>query len=165
MKKIIINTTLVILVIGIFAYILIPNSEEKITTVTSTTVSVVDPPCNILFNSNEDTFLVEDNQCISTYIGQYSNSMYSSLLIECRASADGDSKERQQLSDDRAKQLKYILMDRGVDSLDININSYGDTSPLPGVDQSTPEGKMLNRSCQLTGVINNFLSTETTLES
>jgi len=165
MKKIIINTTLVILIFAIFAYILIPNSESKPAVTTSTTILVIDPPCNILFNSNEDTFLVEDNQCINTYIGQYSNSVYVSLLIECRASADGDSKERQQLSDDRAKQLKYILMDRGVNSLDININSYGDTSPLPGVNQSTPEGKMLNRSCQLTGVVDSFLSTETTLES
>jgi outer membrane protein OmpA-like peptidoglycan-associated protein len=165
MKKILINTTLVILILGIFAYILVPNSESKPIVVTSTTVPVVDPPCNILFNSNEDTFLVENNQCIATYIGQYSNSIYSSLLIECRASADGDSKERQQLSDDRAKQLKYILMDRGVDSLDITISSYGDTFPLPGVDQSAPEGKMLNRSCQLTGVIKASLSTETTLES
>lgn len=157
-KKILVRSLLVVTALAIFLYIFIPTSstsdEEDVanlqtTTVVDTTLPSADLPCTILFNRDEDTFLVPDNPCIELYADKYASGVYLKLQVSCRSSADGDRTNRQTLSDKRAKNVEFHLLKLGVVYEDIVSVSLGDTTPVPGIDPSSEEGKLLNRSCEI----------------
>lgn len=163
-RRILVRSGLLVVVILIGLYIFIPSSTDdsslnfSTSTVdptlnTSTTVLLPeDIACSILFNRDEDTFLVPDTPCIQLYADKYAAGIYSKLEITCRSSADGDRMNRQILSDKRIKNVQFSLLKLGVQYSDMITNSLGDQSPVVGVDPSSSEGKLLNRSCDITGV-------------
>jgi outer membrane protein OmpA-like peptidoglycan-associated protein len=157
-KKLIVRSVLGLTALAILLYIFIPSTSnpedvEHLTTTTvdatATTVVPVDLPCTILFNRDQDTFLVPDNPCIDSYADKYLDGIYTKLQVSCRSSADGDRTNRQSLSDKRAKNVEFHLLKLGVVYEDIVSISLGDTSPVPGIDPSSEEGKLLNRSCEI----------------
>jgi len=157
-KKILIRSLLIFTALAIFLYIFIPTSSTsdeadvanlQTTTVVDTTLPASDLPCTILFNRDEDTFLVPDNPCIELYADKYASGFYLKLQVSCRSSADGDRTNRQTLSDKRAKNVEFHLLKLGVVYEDIVSVSLGDTAPVSGIDPSSEEGKLLNRSCEI----------------
>lgn len=163
LRKIFVRIGLASVIILIALYIFAPSSTDdssvnfSTTTTTvvadpSTTISISDLPCSILFNRDEDTFLVPDNPCLQLYADKYAASVYAKLQITCRSSSDGDRINRQTLSDKRIKNVQFSLLKLGVKYEDMITTSLGDQSPVAGVDPSSAEGKLLNRSCDITGV-------------
>lgn len=72
------------------------------------------------------------------------------IIVVCHSSADGSIATRQTLSEDRADALAGALeelLDRARGS--ITRIGKGDSEPLPGIDQSTSEGRALNRRCEV----------------
>jgi len=158
-KKIIVRTILLSIMATIFGYIFWPQEKTVLvlpqeTTTTTTQAPIVDDaPCLVLYTKDKDTFLLQDTPCIKTYIDKYINGQYTSLDIACRTSGDGTKINRSDLSDRRTKSFQFYLMELGVEFKDIKATSLGDTSPYPGIDANTAEGKIINRSCELTGTI------------
>lgn len=157
-RTIIVRALLVLFVAGIFAYIFWPqssNSEDTTTTTLAnqTTTSLVqDTPCVVLFAPDTANYLVNDNVCLNNYAQKYLQSVYTSLKVECRASSDGANVNRQILSDSRTKTVKLSLIDFGVSVNDIETLSYGDSNPVSGIDPNSNEGKLINRSCVVSGI-------------
>ena len=72
------------------------------------------------------------------------------IIVVCHSSSDGSVATRQSLSEQRADSLAAALEDvlrrpRG----SITRIGKGDSDPLPGIDQSTAEGRALNRRCEV----------------
>jgi len=177
-KKILVRLMVITLMIGIFAYIFWPSKNQdnqaidslpedidttttmqSSTTIeqvtTSTTLLVSDPPCLVLYQKDKDIMSLSETPCIDTYVKKYINNYYSQLIIVCRSSGDGNAVNRDDLSLKRMKSLQFTLMQKGVSFDDIQAQSLSDKSPYPGVDPLTDDGKIINRSCEITGVSNN----------
>ena len=169
-QKLAVRFFVALLMIGILAYIFMPKEQDAIlpidtTTIqsvsstnptTSTTTSplqIADPPCLVLYEKNKDTPILVETACVNTYVEKYINSYYNELSIVCRSSGDGNTVDRQVLSSNRLKALEFSLMQKGVDYADINSQSVGDQSPYPGVDPNSEDGKIINRSCEITGTL------------
>jgi outer membrane protein OmpA-like peptidoglycan-associated protein len=69
----------------------------------------------------------------------------------CRSSGDGQRVNREKLSQERVKALEFHLLKLGVDFEVIKSQAVADNSPYAGIDPKTEEGKVLNRSCEITG--------------
>lgn len=162
LKKVLVRSAVFLVMASILAYIFWPESKvtEQVTdttigseTVATTTPPVVaDPPCLVLYEKDKDTTLMKETPCITTYVGKYKNSYYSSLNIICRSSGDGKAINRNTLSEKRMQALQFNLMKMGVNFEDIQAESVGDTSPYPGIDPLSDDGKIINRSCEITGL-------------
>lgn len=173
-KKIAIRIFVGLLMLGIFGYIFMPSSEDdtlivdttiasstssinptssSTTTTTTIALQIADPPCLVLYEKNKDTPILVETACVNTYVEKYINSYYNELSIVCRSSGDGNIVDRQVLSSNRLKALEFSLMQKGVDYADINSQSVGDQSPYPGVDPNSEDGKIINRSCEITGTL------------
>lgn len=162
LRKILVRSAVLIVMASILAYIFWPESKvtEQVTdtTISSSTVEtttpqvVADPPCLVLYEKDKDTTLIKETPCIATYVGKYNNSYYLSLNIICRSSGDGKEVNRNILSEKRMQALQFSLMKMGVAFDDIKAESIGDSSPYPGVDPLSDDGKIINRSCEITGV-------------
>ena len=116
-------------------------------------VYIADPPCLVLYQKNKDIPSLESIPCIESYVQKYLNNYYSKLNIVCRSSGDGNTVSRDELSLSRMESLQFTLMQKNVLYEDIIALSLGDKSPYPGVDPNTEDGKIINRSCEITGVI------------
>lgn len=162
LKKVLVRSAVFLVMASILAYIFWPESKvtEQVTdttigssTVTTTTPpAVADPPCLVLYEKDKDTTLMKETPCIATYVDKYKNSYYSSLNIICRSSGDGKAINRNTLSEKRMQALQFNLMKMGVNFEDIQAESVGDTSPYPGIDPLSDDGKIINRSCEITGL-------------
>lgn len=170
-KKIIVRIFIGLVVLGVFAYIFWPQNSQTDTSVesttipettinisttttdiTTTTINIVDPPCLVLYQKDSDQTSLSETPCINTYVQKYLNKYYTKLFIVCRSSGDGNVVNRENLSLDRMKSLQFNLMQKGVSYEDIDAQSLGDKSPYPGVDPSSDDGKIINRSCEITGL-------------
>lgn len=157
-RKIIIRLIAASLALGIMAYIFWPESkiiEDTVDSTTTTTVQLVvaDAPCLVFYQKNKDLAVFAETACTSTYIEKYTGGYYAKINIVCRSSSDGQTINRNDLSEKRMKALQFNLLERGILFEDINPTSLGDTSPYPGVDPESEDGKILNRSCEITGSI------------
>lgn len=162
LKKVLVRSAVFLVMASILAYIFWPESKvtEQVTdtTIDSSTVAtttppaVADPPCLVLYEKDKDTTLMKETPCITTYVDKYKNSYYSSLNIICRSSGDGKAINRNTLSEKRMQALQFNLMKMGVNFEDIQAESVGDTSPYPGIDPLSDDGKIINRSCEITGL-------------
>lgn len=160
-KKIIVRFSVILVMLTILAYIFWPQSEIVVTVVTieptattMTTLAIVaDPPCLVLYQKDKDVTALEETPCISTYVEKYKAGYYTGLNVICRASSDGQNINRNDLSEQRMKSLQFELLDRGIPYQNIKAESLGDTSPYPGIDPESSDGKMINRSCEITGII------------
>ena len=159
-RKIIARSATVLVAGSILAYIFWPEQTEVAepteTTIsepatTTTSVKIDESACLVLFVKDSDQFLINDMPCLDTYIERVTTGFYASLNGLCRSSGDGSKVDRQKLSEQRAASLQFHLMKMGVKYEDINIEPVSDGSPYAGVDPSTEEGKVLNRSCEITG--------------
>lgn len=155
-RTIIVRTFLVLFIGAIFTYIFWPESSTTQDTTTTlpnqTTTSLFeDTPCIVLFSPDTAKYLVNDNVCLNNYAQKNLQSIYDTLKVECRASSDGANVNRKILSETRAKTVKLSLIDLGVSVDDIKIFSYGDKNPVSGIDPNSNEGKLINRSCVVSG--------------
>lgn len=158
-RKIIARSATALVALGILAYIFWPESQEIVeevapTTVveqTTTTVAIDESPCLVLFVKDSDKFLMEETNCVLTYVERVGSGFYSNLNLLCRSSGDGQRINREKLSQERTKALEFHLMKLGVDFEAIKSQAVADDSPYAGVDPNTEEGKVLNRSCEITG--------------
>jgi hypothetical protein len=158
LRKILVRVAVVIMMASILGYIFWPESniQEQVTNTTfigtdTTIVPVVDAPCLVLYQKDTSTTVLKDTACIATYVNKYNNLQYKSLNIVCRSSGDGRSLNRNALSEKRMEALQFNLMKLGVKFEHIKATSIGDKSPYPGVDPQSEDGKILNRSCEITG--------------
>ncbi|HEY9195991.1 MAG TPA: OmpA family protein, partial [Mucilaginibacter sp.] len=62
------------------------------------------------------------------------------------ASSEGTAAHNMQLSKDRANSVKTYLVNSGVDAKKVKVKGYGETMPI--ADNSTEEGRVLNRRVQ-----------------
>jgi len=157
-KKIIVRTSVGFVLSMILAYIFWPKSEPaEIAIDASTTIVqpiVADPPCLVFYQKDKDVpVFKEEMACVATYVNKYIGGYYSALNIVCRSSSDGQTVNRNDLSGKRAKSLQFTLLEKGIAFEDIKVTSLGDTSPYPGIDPDSADGKILNRSCEITGTI------------
>lgn len=163
-RKILIRLLAGLVALSILAYIFWPEQTEivepteptdttEVTVVETTTTSIKidESACLVLFIKDSDKFLIEEIPCLNTYIERVTTGFYSKLNGLCRSSGDGSKVNRQQLSEKRSTALEFHLLKMGVNYENININPVSDDSPYAGVDPSTEEGKVLNRSCEITG--------------
>jgi len=163
LRKIIARSATGLVALGILAYIFWPESSEITdvaveTTVpqttiveTTTTVKIDESACLVLFIKDSDKFLMDDTPCVDTYIDRVNSGFYKKLNVICRSSGDGQRTNREELSQKRATALQFHLMKMGVAFENINAQAVADDSPYAGVDPTTEEGKVLNRSCEITG--------------
>ena len=100
-----------------------------------------------------DRPVFDETACMSTYVEKYKAGYYSILNVTCRSSSDGQNVNRNDLSEKRTKALQFTLLEKGIAYTDISAKSLGDTSPYPGIDPESADGKILNRSCEITGTI------------
>lgn len=76
------------------------------------------------------------------------NPQIKKLRIEGYASSEGDLGHNQTLSDNRAKAVQTYLVKLGVSAQQVSWVGYGEDKPV--ADNSTPEGRELNRRVQFT---------------
>lgn len=159
LRKILVRLVTALVAASILAYIFWPEQTKVVETTdttvvadtTTTSVKIDESACLVLFIKDSDQFLIQDMPCLNTYIERVTTGFYSKLNGLCRSSGDGSKINRLQLSEQRATALQFHLMKMGVKYQSININPVSDDSPYAGVDPSTEEGKVLNRSCEITG--------------
>ena len=142
----------------ILAYIFWPQSKTAVTieptaTTMNTLEIVADPPCLVFYQKDKDVTAFEETPCISTYVDKHKAGYYTGLNVICRSSSDGQNINRNNLSEQRMKSLQFELLDRGIPYQNIKAKSLGDTSPYPGIDPESEDGKMVNRSCEITGEV------------
>jgi len=161
-RKVLVRGAVGLVMASILAYIFWPESApvENVSDTTvqtsivvqSTLEPVADPPCLVLYEKDKDTTLMQETPCVATYVGKYKNSYYSTLNIICRSSGDGKAVNRNALSEKRMQALQFSLMKMGIAFEDIKAESVGDTLPYPGIDPLSDDGKIINRSCEITGI-------------
>jgi len=157
-RKIIVRFSVAVVASAILAYIFWPQPEvvvtiEQTTTTVTTLAIVADPPCLVLYQKDKDVTAFEETPCISTYVQKYVAGYYIGLNVVCRASSDGQNANRNNLSEQRMKSLQFELLDRGIPYQNIKAKSLGDTSPYPGIDPESEDGRIANRSCEITGIV------------
>jgi outer membrane protein OmpA-like peptidoglycan-associated protein len=157
-KTLVIRGIVVAFVAGIFAYIFWPggSAEEKPSVATGepqkpakTIAPKPDEPCLVLFARNTARIIDGSGVCVSVFAEKYLAGTYRSLTVVCRSSADGNQQDRQLLSDNRTKSVVLKLAEKGVPVQSVNQSSLGDSNQVG--DKSTAEGKVLNRSCLVSG--------------
>lgn len=164
LRKIIARSATALVAVSILAYIFWPEQNAEIevtddleateTTIeqTTTTVKIDESACLVLFIKDSDQFLMQDTPCVTTYIERVVSGFYSKLNGLCRSSGDGSKINREELSQKRSEALQFHLMKMGVKYEQLDIKAVSDDSPYAGVDPTTEEGKVLNRSCEINGV-------------
>ena len=153
-KKIIVRIAVSLVMVSILGYIFWPESKLTETTTPTITLPIVqDAPCLVFYVKDQDTTVFAKTACMSTYIQKYKAGYYASLKLVCRSSSDGKNINRNNLSEKRMKSLQFNLLEQGVPYSNIEAVSIGDTSPYPGIDPDSEDGKMVNRSCEITGEV------------
>ncbi len=72
----------------------------------------------------------------------------ATVTIKGYASSEGTAAHNMQLSKDRANSVKTYLVNSGVASSQLKVKGYGETNPI--ADNSTEEGRILNRRVEFT---------------
>ena len=153
-KKIIVRIAVGLVMVSILGYIFWPESKLTETTTPTITLPIVqDAPCLVFYVKDKDTTVFAETACMSTYIQKYKAGYYTNLKLVCRSSSDGKNINRNNLSEKRMKSLQFSLLEQGIPYSNIEAISTGDTSPYPGIDPESADGKMVNRSCEITGKV------------
>ena len=153
-KKIIVRIAVGLVMVSILGYIFLPESKLTETTTPTITLPIVqDAPCLVFYVKDKDTTVFAETACMSTYIQKYKAGYYTNLKLVCRSSSDGKNINRNNLSEKRMKSLQFSLLEQGIPYSNIEAISTGDTSPYPGIDPESADGKMVNRSCEITGQV------------
>jgi len=153
-KKIIVRIAVGLVMVSILGYIFWPESKLTETTTSTITLPIVqDAPCLVFYVKDQDTTVFTETACMSTYIQKYKAGYYTNLKLVCRSSSDGKNINRNNLSEKRMKSLQFNLLEQGIPYNSIESLSVGDTSPYPGIDPDSEDGKMVNRSCEITGEV------------
>ena len=154
-RKTIVRVAVMSVMLAILSYIFWPQAKisDTVPDVTTTLVIVPDPPCLVFYQKDKDIPVFDETACMSTYVDKYKAGYYSILNVTCRSSSDGQNINRNDLSEKRTKALQFVLLEKGIAYADIATKSLGDTSPYPGIDPESADGKILNRSCEITGTI------------
>ena len=74
----------------------------------------------------------------------------NTILVEGHTASVGKARGEQDLSVQRARAVVAEMVKRGVDEKLFTYRGYGGTRPVPGGDNSTEEGRALNRRVEIT---------------
>lgn len=161
-KKILVNALLAAFAIFALVYVFVdfsPNKDPKNIAIAATTT---DPFSDILYNNCKETriLFIQDQKdtindtniyCLDFFANYYSRNIYSTITLNCRSSSDGSSENRKILSDKRCFLIQQKLLNLGVSSKDIIINSLSDSFPIENIDPMSPQGLINNRSVTVVG--------------
>lgn len=97
---------------------------------------------------NSDQITEEASALLDTIIDDLQKTPQAVVLLEGYIASDTTSDENIALSERRAKAVKAMLIDRGVDSKRITVVGRGNENPLAAND--TPNGRKMNRRVEAT---------------
>ncbi|NNG26050.1 MAG: OmpA family protein [Ignavibacteriaceae bacterium] len=97
----------------------------------------------ILFEVNRSNITGESMGAINEIVKLMNKHPDLSFTVEGHTDSDGEDSFNQKLSEDRAAEVKNMLIKLGIDASRLNSKGYGESKPLS--ENSTPEGKANNR--------------------
>ena len=104
-------------------------------------------PSGILFDVDKDVIRTEARQSLTTAADVLVKYPDTYVTVEGHTDSTGSNEHNQSLSERRAMRVRDVLADSGVPPQRLSARGYGETDPIS--DNSTPEGRQLNRRVQL----------------
>ncbi|KRT74865.1 MAG: OmpA family outer membrane lipoprotein [Deltaproteobacteria bacterium CSP1-8] len=104
-------------------------------------------PSGILFDVDKDQVRPEAKQSLTTAADVLIKYPDTYVTVEGHTDSTGSNEHNQSLSERRAMRVRDVLADSGVPPQRLSARGYGETDPIS--DNSTPEGRQLNRRVQL----------------
>ena len=104
-------------------------------------------PSGILFDVDKDQVKPEAQNSLVTAADVLIKYPDTYVTVEGHTDSTGSHEYNQGLSERRAMRVQDVLLRSGVPSGRLSIRGYGETDPI--ADNSTPEGRQLNRRVQL----------------
>ncbi|HEY0592084.1 MAG TPA: OmpA family protein, partial [Thermoanaerobaculia bacterium] len=101
----------------------------------------------ILFDYDSYDLRPDARETLSELASVFSRYPETRLRVEGHTDSTGSESYNQLLSEKRAESVASDLMQRGVDARRIEMRGYGKTRPV--ADNSTPEGRQLNRRVEI----------------
>ena len=109
---------------------------------------ILNMPGNITFEVNQSALrpdFVDVLHSVSLVLKEYKSTM---IEVAGHTDSTGSDSYNQMLSQQRAQAVSNVLMNDGVQPVRIDTVGYGETRPI--ADNSTPQGRQLNRRVELT---------------
>jgi outer membrane protein OmpA-like peptidoglycan-associated protein len=104
-------------------------------------------PSGILFDVDKDQVKPEAQNSLSTAADILIKYPDTYVTVEGHTDSTGSHEYNQGLSERRAMRVQDVLLRSGVPLGRLSVRGYGETDPI--ADNSTPEGRQLNRRVQL----------------
>jgi outer membrane protein OmpA-like peptidoglycan-associated protein len=104
-------------------------------------------PSGILFDVDKDQVKPEARNSLATAADVLIKYPDTYVAVEGHTDSTGSHEYNQGLSERRAMRVRDVLAQSGVPPGRLSIRGYGETDPI--ADNSTPEGRQLNRRVQL----------------
>jgi outer membrane protein OmpA-like peptidoglycan-associated protein len=101
----------------------------------------------ILFDYDSSDLRPDARETLSELASVFSRYPETRLRVEGHTDSTGSESYNQLLSEKRAESVASDLMQRGVEAGRIEMRGYGKTRPV--ADNSTPEGRQLNRRVEI----------------
>jgi outer membrane protein OmpA-like peptidoglycan-associated protein len=102
---------------------------------------------DLLFDTGKSTIQKSSYQCIDDLAALLLNR--KTMVVEISGHTDnvGNPVDNMKLSQDRANSVRNYLIKKGIEPTRITAVGYGDTKPV--ADNSTPQGKQMNRRTEV----------------
>jgi outer membrane protein OmpA-like peptidoglycan-associated protein len=104
-------------------------------------------PSGILFDVDKDQVKPEARQSLATAADVLVKYPDTYVTVEGHTDSTGSHEHNQSLSERRAMRVRDVLVGYGVSPARLSVRGYGETDPI--ADNSTAEGRKLNRRVQL----------------
>ncbi len=104
-------------------------------------------PSGILFDVDKDQVKPEAQNSLMTAADVLIKYPDTYVTVEGHTDSTGSHEYNQGLSERRAMRVQDVLLRSGVPPVRLSVRGYGETDPI--ADNSTPEGRQLNRRVQL----------------
>lgn len=104
-------------------------------------------PSGILFDVDKDQVKPEAQNSLVTAADVLIKYPDTYVTVEGHTDSTGSHEYNQGLSERRAMRVQDVLLRSGVPPVRLSVRGYGETDPI--ADNSTPEGRQLNRRVQL----------------
>lgn len=98
---------------------------------------------NILFNTESSSLTQQDQNIISDFAKYLQENPGIKLALHGHTDNIGDQAANMKLSEDRAKSVLEFLVSKGIKRDRLSFKGFGSTKPV--ADNSSPEGRSLNR--------------------
>jgi len=102
---------------------------------------------NIQFEFNSGILKTESYPVLDKAAAEMKKDPTAKFTLSGYASAEGTDEHNMQLSVDRANSVKAYLINTGINADNLTAKGYGEANPV--ADNSTEEGKVLNRRVEM----------------